>query len=186
MLGMSKLVFDKPVGRNMKGILLPKGRIVSWEIDPSTGTPHHDDIYGFEAIAYLINTDLENGSRIIGVHSGGIENEPEYTLDVNAILVMFSDYMLSDPIEIFLNFVEWQSNIKTFGEFISKHPMPQPSRASEFEAWCRLATRTSREMRPSQERLRPDLRELGHLAKPWQEKDEDWSKGFSVRNPRRR
>ncbi len=178
-----KLYHGQRIGDGMKGLLID-GQIVSWDTNKK-GEPHHDDV----------DEDGERQLQLSNYHT--ILNEISVSgfvpllTSANDVLQFFTDYKNDTNIHVDLGLnlarvdFSYRDPIWKFKEFFRLHPPPDPDdyddgvKDEEFlwdsEMWVRAV-----HFKPS--RTANEVLGRGGRGDVWQEKDEDWTKSFSVYN----
>ncbi len=172
------------IGKNMKGALLD-GDVLGWSVNGKTGWPHHEDVdpdgRRYIQFAYIGKNMSIDGSAppisflsdILGYF---VDYENDTNIDVN-LGVLRSD-------EDF-NFTGTVGQLKTF---FRAHPPPNSEDyddgiddvdfVTDYVNWSWL---------PHQKKTAREILGRGGRDDSWQEKDEDFSKSFSVyNNPKKR
>ncbi len=168
-----------PVGKNQKGLVDYDGGLVSWDVDPKTGNPHHDEV---SEDLRLTLTNF-NGKYL---HISGRVDSIDSASD---ILNFFNDYSGSSEISIELwtrfsdKFFIFGGTVNEMKAFFKHSPPPYPEDyedadkddefLEDYDNWIDSAVEKT-SARQILGRGGPD--------DPWQDKDEDWSKSFSVYN----
>ncbi len=173
------VTYGGTVQNQMKGLLSADGELAKWDTDED-GDPHHDDIDDVNVgLVQLANyVDLVDEISIVG-------NGPPVSF-VSDLLRWFSGYNETTTIMVDLFWGDsefsFRGKVRALKALFKRLPPPDPEDYDhgikdtdfdkDYEAWTRAihaAPQTAREI-------------LGRGGRDdvWQEKDEDWSKSFSV------
>lgn len=176
-----ELYHDSPVGDGMKGILL-NGELISWDTSSVDGKPHHDEV-DEDAIRDLQMANYSSAINEISVSGSAVLESSEN------ILRMFSEYKPSTIIDVGIGLRGYdidflfRGTIAQFKTHFRSHPPPYSDDyedgekdvdfISDYETWA-YSTWSDKKT--------PEISGRGGRGDIWQEKDEDWSKSFSVYN----
>ncbi len=176
---MAKTHRGGKVGPGMKGLLIDGDSIV-WDVD-SLGEPHHGDIDEDGGDAQLSFIDGYIDFRSFGYY---------IPFEIKDILRWFSEFSESSPIEVQSIMYRWGGSGLSFNGTVSQlrriyknNPPPHPDEyeegiddaefRSDMDKWGKSI---------DEKKTARDVMGRGGRDDSWQEKDEDWSKGFSVYN----
>lgn len=172
------------IGPWMKGALID-GDVLAWRVNKS-GKPHHDEIDGDARR----NVELSHTGPYMSMTGYG----PPIQF-ISDILGWFTDYKNETEIEVGLEVGQRDAPIifnffGTIGQlrtFFKQHPPPDINDYEDegddieflhdYDKWTELPM------------MKKSVREIlgrGGRDDNWQERDEDWSKGFSVYNPKKK